>query len=197
LAKVQFPPLLLCALPAFTKSSWTTDGITRPWIMDSEALKKLSFCWLMLWRNASLSNPSLILLLFPVPPLLSSQSLSRVQVEVYLDTEKYHQVTGHNTSPVHFLPCGQYSPDSPPDIFVAWRYFVSLGLTSLPLRNPNPKQQKMKRILWLHDMLQEGQLPREVPNYVSTSSLLSSSLLFSLLIFFPLRRSPSPSLSAV
>ena len=93
-----------------------------------------------------------------------------VQLEVYLDTEKYHQVSvgsSQRISIVHYLPYGQYSPEDPPDIFVAWRYFVSLGLTSLG--NQNPRQHKMKRILWLHDLLQQEQLPTEVSNHVKKS----------------------------
>lgn len=93
-----------------------------------------------------------------------------VQLEVYLDTEKYHQVpvsSSKRISIVHYLPYGQYSPDDPPDIFVAWRYFVSLGLTALG--NQNPRQQKMKRILWLHDLLHQEQLPTEVSNHVRNS----------------------------
>jgi hypothetical protein len=69
---------------------------------------------------------------------------------------------------VHYLPIAQYSTLSPPDVFVAWRYFISLSLVdSNPFIRPNQiHQRKTKRILWLHDLLEEIHLPSEAASLV-------------------------------
>lgn len=91
----------------------------------------------------------------------------RSQIEIYLDTEQYHQViVGNNTQIIHFLPYQQYSTSFPPNVFVAWRYFVSLGLVNQDYYN-----HSVTRILWLHDLLEKSHLPGEISPLVVVDSI--------------------------
>jgi hypothetical protein len=95
------------------------------------------------------------------------------QVEVYLDTDKYHEViiarSHGETTVVHYLPFGQYATSYPPDVFVAWRYFISLALVHSQPPPQTHQYRQTKRILWLHDLLEEVHLPSEVSSLVCTS----------------------------
>jgi hypothetical protein len=81
-----------------------------------------------------------------------------VQVEVYLDAFEYHQIpVNHDQGVVHYLHYLQYSVENPPDIFISWRYSISLGLV---------QNENTKKVLWLHDLLPPHLVPRELMEYV-------------------------------
>ena len=95
-----------------------------------------------------------------------------IQVEVYLDVKEYHYILTNpqkSYSVVHYIPFQQYSTDHPPDIFIAWRYWISFGLFQSKQgnnNNNNNKNKKTKKILWLHDLLEFNQISLEAMNYV-------------------------------
>lgn len=81
--------------------------------------------------------------------------------------KEYHHINVNsiksNTSIVHYIPFQQYSIDNPPDVFIAWRYWISLGLLHSRIKQ---SKQKTKTFLWLHDLLEPNQIPREIIKYV-------------------------------
>ena len=63
----------------------------------------------------------------------------------------------------------EYDADAPPDVFVAWRYHISLGLAVLWPAKPRPK----KVFLWLQDAVTGASFTREMCEEIDGIMVLS------------------------
>jgi hypothetical protein len=81
-------------------------------------------------------------------------------VEVYLETLHAEGDTSVSTvNGVRYFSVSDFDAADPPDVFIAWRYAVSLGVLSSGIERRVGKPPL--RLLWLHDLLPDGVLPTD------------------------------------
>ena len=88
--------------------------------------------------------------------------IARYAVEVYadlVDADKDQIVRG-----VLWRSYKAYDPDFPPNVFIAWRYAISLALC------PRSNNNNTLCVIWLHDIVSHSVLPKALFTVVNITS---------------------------